>query len=83
MYRSIQTCYCPAYLFPHREGGGKCSGSGSFCCTCGADDEGHEVDFGIGSYECHGYRGIDKQLALVSHCCEASIMDRNWQEISL
>ena len=66
-------CYCPAYAFPHRFGGGKCSGSTTICSDCGADCNEKSVDFGIGAYEAYGRSGIDRQIATVSDCCENQI----------
>lgn len=48
------------------------------CCECTATDPNHQlcfveptvIDFGIGSYECHGYCGVDVQLEVVCPDCE-------------
>jgi len=39
------------------------------CGFCDGYSSPREVDEGIGSYECHGYRGFDSQPAVVSLCC--------------
>lgn len=34
----MNTCYCPAFKFPHRHGSGACTGPGEgdlFCAACG------------------------------------------------
>lgn len=78
---SEHTCRCPTYTFPHRKGGGKCPGAGYVCTSCGDPCSAIQVDFGIGAYECHGFRGIDTQIAIVSDCCEAEAFDTHTQRI--
>lgn len=69
------TCTCKAYPFPHRSGSGKCYGddAGPFCGSCGEPCRPTDVDFGIGSYEYWGFKGVDTNVQTVSDCCEASL----------
>lgn len=53
----------------------------SFCSDCGKPANGTWVDFGIGSYEFHGQKGVDIREAYVSACCEADLVDENGKEI--
>jgi len=69
-------CLCGAYPFPHRLGSGKCPAPYYICSECKQECYMLEKDFGIGSYECHGYRGVHHDYALVSDCCEAEVLDR-------
>jgi len=58
------TCYCDAYPFPHRAGGGDCPG-GRYCPECGSTDlvsehERYTDDYGlVGDLVCErcGWRG--------------------------
>ena len=69
-------CYCKAYPFPHRAGGGKCSGPGEYICEyCGQVADGAFVDLGIGPYECRGTPGFDTNVQWVSRCCEATLLE--------
>lgn len=43
----------------------------TWCCACKQECNVIEVDFGIGSYEYWGSKGIDIDLQEVSDCCEA------------
>ncbi len=45
-----------------------------WCAFCGKECDTKEVDFGIGSYEFWGARGVDIQLCEVSSCCEDEIL---------
>ena len=70
-------CNCPAYPFPHRPGGGKCQApkEGQLVCEdCHGACEGTYVDFGIGTYEFWGAKGVDRQVAWASECCEATVL---------
>lgn len=74
--RHTEVCYCSAYKFPHRAGGGKCQGPGELLCSaCGEVAEGTSVDFGIGAYEYWGQRGVDRNVQWVSRCCEATLLE--------
>lgn len=75
-HRRTKVCYCSAYKFPHRAGGGKCQGPGELLCSaCGEVAEGTSVDFGIGAYEYWGAGGVDRNVQWVSHCCEATLLE--------
>ena len=55
--RKQDTCYCDAYRFPHRLGGGKCENvdiDGPFCTSCGSSCEVVQGDDGIGPYMVRG-----------------------------
>lgn len=73
--KRITICKCTAYKFPHKEGGGKCNyGDDSYkhvCLSCHQPCEVGAVDFGIGPYEFWGRKGIDKDVQIVSDCCES------------
>jgi hypothetical protein len=43
----------------------------TWCCACKQECSVIEVDFGIGSYEYWGAKGVDIDLQEVSDCCEA------------
>ena len=43
----------------------------TWCCACKQECLVIEVDFGIGSYEYWGAKGVDIDLQEVSDCCEA------------
>lgn len=72
-FRKDRTCNCPAYKFPHRFGGGACSGAQEICMSCGDECREARVDFGIGPYEYWGDRGVHHDYANVSDCCEAEV----------
>lgn len=73
--RVQETCTCKSYPFPHRAGSGKCRAdeNGPFCGSCGEPCRPIDVDFGIGSYEYWGSKGVDINVQTVSDCCESSI----------
>lgn len=67
-------CNCHAYPFPHRKYGGACAGVNEPTCEeCGKVCDTEEIEFGIGSYECHGEVGFDTRTATVSSCCHAGV----------
>lgn len=70
-----ETCRCKGYAFPHREGSGQCKANdnGPYCGECGEAAKSVERDFGIGAYECHGHRGVHRDVHTVSDCCEANL----------
>jgi len=74
-------CLCKSYAFPHRPKSGRCMAvdHGPFCGACGKACDTREVDQGIGAYEAWGYRGVDRRMTTVSHCCEAAV----YQDASL
>lgn len=81
--KSDSVCYCAAYSFMHRGGGGKCPGhQESLCEACGLPCDGKDVDFGIGRYECWGSIGTDVRIEHVSACCWSNITDNNEQSRS-
>lgn len=41
-----------------------------WCPACGQECSVVEVDFGIGPYEYWGAPGVDRDIRLVSKCCE-------------
>lgn len=45
-----------------------------YCEECGEPCQGQHHDFGIGPYEAHGVRGIHRDVAYVSDCCEATVL---------
>ena len=49
---------------------------GVLCCDCGNECDTEWQDFGIGSYEYHGARGVDTQWVEVTPCCEST----DWAE---
>ncbi len=46
-----------------------------WCMACGQECRSVEVDFGIGPYEFWGFRGVDRDVRLVSNCCEHEVTD--------
>lgn len=68
------TCLCNSYPFPHRHGGGKCPAPNLICSGCLGECKGSYVDFGIGSFECHGYVGVDRDVHYSSDCCEEPVL---------
>lgn len=46
-----------------------------YCGECKKECEIIIVDFGIGTYECYGYCGVDSRPADVSNCCEAEVFE--------
>lgn len=79
MKRQHHTCYCSSYPFPHRMGSGqcKCWPLDRLCEACGQPAHGMTVDYGIGSYEFWGMRGVHRDVQRVSECCEAGFMDND------
>lgn len=77
MAKGQTTCFCSAYKFPHREHGGKCKAKpgDQFCGECGQPCKSSIVDFGIGSYEFWGQRGVDRNEQLASDCCEGEVFE--------
>ena len=76
--RKQDTCYCDAYRFPHRLGGGKCENvdiDGPFCTSCGSSCEVVQGDDGIGPYEFWGQKGNDSQPYSASDCCDAEVVE--------
>lgn len=69
------TCYCPAYAFPHRYGGGRCSGARYICAFCFGPCAPRQTDVGIGAYECHGACGTHHEWIVESTCCEAEVLE--------
>ena len=45
------------------------------CAECREPCEEIAVDFGIGSYEYWGQRGCDRDVRVVSDCCEGELLD--------
>ena len=45
------------------------------CAECGEQVVGFWRDFGIGTYEHFGTKGVDEDWRCVSHCCEAEIIE--------
>lgn len=74
--RHNEVCYCSAYKFPHRMGGGKCTASPNddLCSACGLPATDAFMDFGIGAYEYWGAKGVDRDVQYVSTCCEAGLV---------
>lgn len=71
--RSEETCFCPAYKFPHREGGGRCNGSDAYWCDdCHEECIPEKVDLGIGTTEAWGVVSTHRDVQWVSNCCHAS-----------
>lgn len=50
----------------------------AFCGDCGMPCRPFEEDFGFGPYEFQGHPGIDKDVRVVSDCCEACVFT-NWE----
>jgi len=81
--RKENTCNCPAYPFPHREGGGACGGEdATYCEDCGEQCDVIKVDEGIGWTEAWGVRSCHHDYQWVSDCCHAGIKgkENNWGE---
>jgi hypothetical protein len=53
------------------------------CTECGQKCNVIIVDFGIGSYEYWGSRGVDSQIEVVSDCCEAPAVDITGHDITV
>ena len=68
-----ETCYCPAYSFPHRFGGGACSGAQEICTACGNACQEVKVDFGIGPYEYGSICSVHVDIHMASDCCESEV----------
>lgn len=45
------------------------------CSECGRPADGQWLDLGIGPYEFWGSGGVDVQMAFVSSCCEAPLLE--------
>lgn len=43
----------------------------TYCCACKQPCVTIAVDYGIGPYECWGVRGVDRNVQVVSDCCES------------
>jgi len=50
------------------------------CAACRQDCRLVLVDYGIGSYEYWGCRGVDVQWCEVSDCCEAGVLHDVWAD---
>lgn len=46
-----------------------------WCGSCKEECDAQVVDVGIGHYEFWGQKGIDRQLCLISECCEGTVYD--------
>ena len=44
-----------------------------YCGECGKECDWQTLDYGIGSYEFWGARGVDTNLHTVSVCCEGDL----------
>ena len=44
-----------------------------YCGECKQECTPVAEDQGVGSYECHGYRGVHHDWCLVSDCCDAEV----------
>jgi hypothetical protein len=73
MRRNQETCSCPAYAFPHREGSGKCPGAAPVCTECKQLCTPALIDFGIGRGEHFGTPFNDVREEWVSSCCESEM----------
>ena len=71
--RSTETCRCPAYTFPHRFGGGTCSGAQVICSSCANECREVKVDFGVGPYEYGSDHGVHTDIHMASDCCEVDV----------
>lgn len=71
---TTKPCYCPAYNFPHRFGGGKCVGEESIpkCTNCGKECSIHESTERT-PYEFWGERGYHTEHYSGSDCCDAEV----------
>jgi hypothetical protein len=70
-----RTCECPAYKFPHREGGGFCHvGIEPVCAACGRVCQPIDIDVGIGPVEYFGARSFDREIVEASDCCGSDIL---------
>ena len=69
-------CYCSAYPFPHRAGGGACPGEAQhLCAECGLPATPITINVGIGSFEYWGQRLTDTRLETVSRCGHAPLLN--------
>jgi len=50
----------------------------TYCGECGKPCKTVKSDFGIGRYEIHGHVGIDRDIQIVSRCCDAEVFT-NWE----
>jgi hypothetical protein len=68
-------CYCSAYDFPHRMGGGNCEAQlgDALCCECGKANSGHWVRLDEGKVEFWGTLSHENRRVLVSDCCESEM----------
>lgn len=68
-------CYCSAYDFPHREGGGQCAigQTSPKCSSCGKVGEGHWEEEGSGYTEFWGQLHHESVRVLRSNCCNAEM----------
>jgi hypothetical protein len=46
----------------------------TWCSACKQECVETAVDFGIGPYEFHGTRGVDRNVQVVSDCCESEVL---------
>lgn len=46
-----------------------------WCAGCGQECRVVAVDYGIGSYECHGRKGIHRDIQPGSSCCGDEVLD--------
>lgn len=72
-------CFCAAYRFPHRAGGGQCPANPfkpqDICTRCGMAANEVTRDFGIGAYEFWGSREVHRDVRTVSECCEDDLRE--------
>ena len=53
------------------------------CTECGEECNTIIIDYGIGSYEYWGAKGVDIQIEAVSDCCEAPTVDMVGNDITI
>jgi len=67
-------CYCSAYPFPHRLGGGLCpfhSHGETMCSVCGKPAKTRLLDFEAGTERFWRRLPNDAKFTRVTYCCEA------------
>ena len=47
----------------------------AYCSECGTKCLGIARDYGVGAFECRGERGVDRDIHIVSPCCEADLVE--------
>ncbi len=75
LVNNTEVCYCGAYKFPHREGGGEClkNKNDAWCGSCGLACYPKNVDEGIGPTEFWGIKDWHHDWVWRSDCCDSEV----------